>query len=124
MVLNDRFSFYVILQKKHYYLIFIYSYTSTIVSIFLCANQGQKKSYKIFPSCYIKKVTFDLLILLSLLRFSLIDSETRLLSLIVSNTIICFISLFIYLKTFTETLILERIKRHFYLYLKHYQIQL
>ena len=99
MVLNDRFSFYILLQKKHYYLIFVYSFTSTIVSIFLCLNQGQKKVIR-YSLVAILKVTFDLLVLLSLLRFSLIDSETRLLSLIVSNITICFISLFYLFKEF------------------------
>jgi len=77
MVLNDKIGVYDFFPKSHYYFLFLYSFTSTIISLFLCINQGKKKVLRYF-SIVILKITLDLFILLLLLSFLTINFETRL----------------------------------------------
>jgi O-antigen/teichoic acid export membrane protein len=91
MVLNEKIGVYEFLPTSHYYFLFLYSFTSTIISLFLCISQGQKKVLRYF-SIVILKITLDLLILLFYLCFLSINFETRLFSLVVTNVIVCTVS--------------------------------
>ena len=92
MVLNDKIGVFVFLPSSNYYFLFLYSFTSTIISLFLCTNQGQKKVLR-YSSIVILKITLDLIILLLLWSFLSINYETRLFSLVCSSIIVCIISL-------------------------------